>query len=335
MSWEVDGRAEKHVQGDRQGAEAAPTSCSSPPTRTARARRSPGIVREVLKERQALKGVDGQARRLQRDHQERRARRDPQPARARRRAGRGLSGAPRARLPRRLHAVAGAVAQAAGQPLGRPRAVGGAAPDLRARSRDRGVQAPRILDDRGRVPDRGRATASPPASRISTARSSTSSTSTPRRRRRRRRRRDPARPPASPSPRSSTARSRRNPPPPFTTSTLQQEASRKLGFGASRTMRSPSGSTKASTSTARRSASSPICAPTACDLSPEAIAAARQLIGHELRRATTCRTQPRVYKATAKNAQEAHEAIRPTDLSRQPGACRAPSSTTTSAGSTS
>ena len=49
-------------------------------------------------------------------------------------AGRRLSGPPRARLSRRLHALAGAVAQAAGRPLGRPRAVGGAAPRLRPRA---------------------------------------------------------------------------------------------------------------------------------------------------------------------------------------------------------
>ena len=47
---------------------------------------------------------------------------------------------------------------------------------------------------------------------------------------------DPERRRASPSPRSSSREVRRNPFPPFTTSTLQQEASRKLGFGASRTM---------------------------------------------------------------------------------------------------
>ena len=106
------------------------------------------------------RGAEGQARprqgavqagRLQRDHQARRARRDEEPARDRPGAGRRLSGPPRARLPGRLHPVAGAVAQAAGQPLGRPRAVGGAAPDLRARGRDRGLQAARILDHRGRV----------------------------------------------------------------------------------------------------------------------------------------------------------------------------------------
>ena len=62
------------------------------------------------------------------------------PARDRDAAGRGLSGAPRAGLSGRLYAVARAVAQVAGSPLGRPRAVRGAAARLRARGRDRGVQ---------------------------------------------------------------------------------------------------------------------------------------------------------------------------------------------------
>ena len=97
-----------------------------------------------------------QARRLQRGDQERGARCVHPPSRDRPRAGRGLSRPPRARLPRRLHVVAGAVAQASGQPLGGPRPIRRAAPDLRAGIRDRGVQVPRILDDRGRVQDRSR-----------------------------------------------------------------------------------------------------------------------------------------------------------------------------------
>jgi DNA topoisomerase-1 len=63
------------------------------------------------------------------------------PAPDRRRAGRCLPGAPRAGLSGRLHALAGAVAQAAGRPLGRPRAVGGAAARLRPRARDRAFVA--------------------------------------------------------------------------------------------------------------------------------------------------------------------------------------------------
>ena len=78
---------------------------------------------------------------------------------------RRLHGAARARLSGRFQFVAGAVAQAAGQPLGRPRPVGGAAPDLRTRGRDRGLQDPRILDGRHRFRHRQESrTESPPHS---------------------------------------------------------------------------------------------------------------------------------------------------------------------------
>jgi DNA topoisomerase-1 len=111
---------------------------------------------------------------------------------------------------------------------------------------------------------------------------------------------------------------RRNPFPPFTTSTLQQEASRKLGFGASRTMSVAQrlyegidldGDTVGLITYMRTDGVA---------IAPEAIAAARQLIGHEFG-ARYLPERPRVYKSPAKNAQEAHEAIRPTDLARRPG----------------
>src|SRR5579864_6746155 len=106
---------------------------------------------------------------------------------------------------------------------------------------------------------------------------------------------------------------RRNPFPPFTTSTLQQEASRKLGFGASRTM-----------SVAQRLYEGVELDGDAVGLitymrtdgvaiAGEAIAAARQLIGRDFG-PRYLPPQPRVYRSPAKNAQEAHEAIRPTDL---------------------
>ena len=111
--------------------------------------------------------------------------------------------------------------------------------------------------------------------------------------------------------------SRRNPSPPFTTSTLQQEASRKLGFGATRTMRTAQklyegvdigGETVGLITYMRTDGVS---------LSQEAIEGARSLIGsHWGERYVP--DQPRVYKTAAKNAQEAHEAIRPTDLFRRP-----------------
>ena len=97
-----------------------------------------------------------QARGVPRDHQARRARGDAAPARPRRGPDRRLPGAPRAGLSGRLHALAGALAQAAGLALGRPRAVGGAAPDLRARGRDRGVPAARVLEPRDPVHDAAR-----------------------------------------------------------------------------------------------------------------------------------------------------------------------------------
>ncbi|HXZ01348.1 MAG TPA: type I DNA topoisomerase [Stellaceae bacterium] len=106
---------------------------------------------------------------------------------------------------------------------------------------------------------------------------------------------------------------RRNPPPPFTTSTLQQEASRKLGLGASRTMRLAQrlyegvdifGETVGLITYMRTDGVS---------MSAEAIAAARRLI--DTRYGAAYRPdEPRLYKTQAKNAQEAHEAIRPTDL---------------------
>lgn len=115
---------------------------------------------------------------------------------------------------------------------------------------------------------------------------------------------------------------RRNPYAPFTTSTLQQEASRKLGMGASRTMQVAQrlyegvdiGGETVGLITYMRTDS--------INLSGEAISAARNLIASEYGDAYLP-DSPRVYKTKAKNAQEAHEAIRPTDLSRHPKAMRA------------
>src|SRR5205807_2842450 len=110
---------------------------------------------------------------------------------------------------------------------------------------------------------------------------------------------------------------RRNPFPPFTTSTLQQEASRKLGLSASRTMRVAQrlyegidleGDTVGLITYMRTDGVA---------IAAEAIAAARQLIGSEFG-PRYVPGEPRVYRSPAKNAQEAHEAIRPTDLARKP-----------------
>ncbi len=111
--------------------------------------------------------------------------------------------------------------------------------------------------------------------------------------------------------------SRRNPFPPFTTSTLQQEASRKLGLGASRTMRLAQrlyegvdlGGETVGLITYMRT--------DGVTIAGEAISAARGLITAEYGDRYVPKS-PRVYRSPAKNAQEAHEAIRPTDLSRKP-----------------
>jgi DNA topoisomerase I len=99
----------------------------------------------------------------------------------------------------------------------------------------------------------------------------------------------------------------RNPPPPFTTSTLQQEAARKLGFSASHTMRVAQGLYEDGAITYMRT--------DGVDLAPEAISAARRAIAQRYD-AGYVPDKPRVYVTKAKNAQEAHEAIRPTDFGR-------------------
>ena len=100
---------------------------------------------------------------------------------------------------------------------------------------------------------------------------------------------------------------RRNPYPPFTTSTLQQEAARKLGFSASDTMRLAQKLYEAGSITYMRT--------DGVQMDHSAISAARREIadrfsGHFLPE------KPRIYETKAKNAQEAHEAIRPTDFTR-------------------
>ena len=104
-----------------------------------------------------------------------------------------------------------------------------------------------------------------------------------------------------------TKPTRRNPYPPFTTSTLQQEAARKLGFSASHTMRVAQTLYEAGAITYMRT--------DGVQMDPSAISAARKAIsdrydGHYLPE------KPRHYETKAKNAQEAHEAIRPTDFSK-------------------
>jgi len=110
---------------------------------------------------------------------------------------------------------------------------------------------------------------------------------------------------------------RRNPPPPFTTSTLQQEASRKLGFAPAHTMRVAQrlyegvdidGDTVGLITYMRTDG---------VDVAEEALSAARRLIGTDYGK-DYVPPSPRQYQAKTKNAQEAHEAIRPTDPGRRP-----------------
>jgi DNA topoisomerase-1 len=109
----------------------------------------------------------------------------------------------------------------------------------------------------------------------------------------------------------------RHPAPPFATSTLQQEAARKLGFSASRTMQVAQrlfegielGGETTGLITYMRTDS--------VQLSGEAIGGARRLIGRRYGE-RYLPEQPRQYRTRTKNAQEAHEAIRPTDMFRTP-----------------
>jgi DNA topoisomerase-1 len=110
---------------------------------------------------------------------------------------------------------------------------------------------------------------------------------------------------------------RRNPPPPFNTSSLQQEASRKLGFGANRTMRTAQRLYEGVDIEGDSVGLITYMRTDSVTLSQEAVAATRKLIGEQYG-ADYVPPEPRVWKTKAKNAQEAHEAIRPTDLFRRP-----------------
>jgi DNA topoisomerase-1 len=110
---------------------------------------------------------------------------------------------------------------------------------------------------------------------------------------------------------------RRNPYPPFTTSTLQQEASRKLGFSASRTMQIAQRLYEGLEIDGETTGLITYMRTDGVQIADEAIAQARTVINNEFGEAYLPSTA-RIYKTKAKNAQEAHEAIRPTDLSRLP-----------------
>ena len=110
---------------------------------------------------------------------------------------------------------------------------------------------------------------------------------------------------------------KRNPYPPFTTSTLQQEASRKLGLGATRTMRTAQQLYEGADIGGETVGLITYMRTDGITLSGEAIASARNVIAKDYG-ANYLPDAPRTYKNTAKNAQEAHEAIRPTDMRRRP-----------------
>ena len=101
----------------------------------------------------------------------------------------------------------------------------------------------------------------------------------------------------------------RNPYPPFMTSTLQQEASRKFGMGAKACMSAAQRLYEAGHITYMRT--------DGIDMAPEAVMAARDEIKRRFG-ADYVPDSPRMYKNKAKNAQEAHECIRPTDMSMSP-----------------
>ncbi len=111
-----------------------------------------------------------------------------------------------------------------------------------------------------------------------------------------------------------TKQVRRSPSPPFITSSMQMEASRKLGMSASKTMRTAQGLYEQGLITYMRTDGT--------TLSQDAVSQARSVIGKEYG-SNYVPDAPRLYKSKAKNAQEAHEAIRPTDISKLPPMLRA------------
>ncbi|MEE8279112.1 MAG: type I DNA topoisomerase, partial [Alphaproteobacteria bacterium] len=110
---------------------------------------------------------------------------------------------------------------------------------------------------------------------------------------------------------------RRHPAAPFTTSTLQQEAARKLHFGAKRTMQMAQKLYEGVTIGGETVGLITYTRTDGVQMAGEAIAACRRLIGAEYGEAYLPEA-PKVHKTKAKNAQEAHEAIRPTDIGHRP-----------------
>ena len=103
---------------------------------------------------------------------------------------------------------------------------------------------------------------------------------------------------------------------PFMTTTLQQDANRKLGFGAERTMRAAQGLYEGVNLGGEQVGLITYMRTDSLTLSADALAAMREYIGQRYPAALPAK--PNTYASKVKNAQEAHEAIRPTDVSRTP-----------------
>src|ERR1700744_6322832 len=110
---------------------------------------------------------------------------------------------------------------------------------------------------------------------------------------------------------------KRNPSPPFITSTLQQEAARKLGFAAKRTMQVAQGLYEGADIGGDTVGLITYMRTDGITMAPEAITEARDVIGGKYGARYVPQTA-RVYTSKAKNAQEAHEAVRPTSFARTP-----------------
>ena len=110
---------------------------------------------------------------------------------------------------------------------------------------------------------------------------------------------------------------RRNPPPPFTTSTMQQEASRKLGFAPAIAMRLAQRLYEGVEIDGETTGLITYMRTDGIDIAPEAIAEIRTMIGKNYGAQYVPGTA-RTYQNKSKNAQEAHEAVRPTNPSRTP-----------------
>jgi len=119
-----------------------------------------------------------------------------------------------------------------------------------------------------------------------------------------------------------TKRVRRRPAPPFTTSTLQQEASRKLGFSANRTMQIAQKLYEGINIGQETTGLITYMRTDGVQMSSEAVSQLRDMITNSFG-ARFVPEKPRLYKSKAANAQEAHEAIRPTAISRSPDDMRA------------